>query len=721
MDLRISIVVPVHGVEALLPECLDSLLAQGGAELELIAVDDASPDGCAAILDAYAERDERLRVVHLAENRGLGGARKAGLERATGDYVWFVDGDDRLMDGAVEAVAQRLAQVRPDVLVTDFVRGYPDGRVEPNTWRRQIADPPPPEVFTLADRPQLLSMIMSVWNKVVRREYLLTLGVEFGDGYYEDISVTYPLLLAAERISYLDRPCYYYRREREGAITHSSSPKHLDAFGQYDRIFDFIDARAGGTPPGLRRRVFDRTVLHGVTVYRTPGLVPGGLRREFFDRLTGHFRDHRPDDYSFPGGVRGLQYRCVARGARGAFHRMDDVNRLRRLPRGAAARGRRAVRGLLGLARRGVYRAFLRLPMNENLAVYAAYWYRGYACSPAAVYEKARELAPSVRGVWVVADKAAGAALPDGVDCVVANTLPYLRVMATAKYLVNNVNFPHTMTKRPGSVHVQTQHGTPLKHMGLDLKGRPSAGDMDFERLLEHVGRWDYLVTPNPHTTTAFTGAYPGRYEVLETGYPRNDRLAAATAQDRETARAALGVREGSQVLLWAPTHRDGATPSRRSEELTELARELGDAYTLLVRHHYLEAGAEIPPVDRGARILDVSGHPSVEELCLAADLLVTDYSSLMFDFAVLDDRPIALYVPDWERYRRERGVYFDLLAAPPGVVATTVPELAHAISSGRTGEAEATRLRQAFRERFCPHDDGRASERVVRRVFPVA
>ncbi|MFJ6063877.1 CDP-glycerol glycerophosphotransferase family protein [Streptomyces tendae] len=721
MDLRISIVVPVHDIEALLPECLDSLLAQSGAELELIAVDDASPDGCAAILDAYAERDERLRVVHLAENRGLGGARKAGLERATGDYVWFVDGDDRLMDGAVEAVAQRLAQVRPDVLVTDFVRGYPDGRVEPNTWRRQIADPPPPEVFTLAEKPQLLNMIMSVWNKVVRREYLLTLGVEFGDGYYEDISVTYPLLLAAERISYLDRPCYYYRREREGAITHSSSPKHLDAFGQYDRIFDFIDAREGGASPGLRRRVFDRTVLHGVTVYRTPGLVPGGLRREFFNRLTGHFRDHRPDGYSFPGGVRGLQYRCVARGARGAFHRMDDVNRLRTLARGVPARGRRAVRGLLGIARRGVYQAFLRLPMNENLAVYAAYWYRGYACSPAAVYEKARELAPSVRGVWVVADKAAGAALPEGVDWVAANTLAYLRVMATAKYLVNNVNFPHTMTKRPGSVHVQTQHGTPLKHMGLDLKGRPSAGDMDFERLLEHVGRWDYLVTPNPHTTTAFTGAYPGRYEVLETGYPRNDRLAAATARDRETARAALGVREGSRVLLWAPTHRDGATPSRRTEELTALARELGDAYTLLVRHHYLEAGAGIPPVDQGSRILDVSGRPSVEELCLAADLLVTDYSSLMFDFAVLDDRPIALYVPDWERYRRERGVYFDLLAAPPGVVATTVPELAHAISSGRTGEAEATRLRQAFRERFCPHDDGRASERVVRRVFPVA
>ncbi|MEU5741220.1 bifunctional glycosyltransferase family 2 protein/CDP-glycerol:glycerophosphate glycerophosphotransferase [Streptomyces tendae] len=721
MDLRISIVVPVHGVEALLPECLDSLLAQGGAELELIAVDDASPDGCAAILDAYADRDERLRVVHLAANRGLGGARRAGLERATGDYVWFVDGDDRLMDGAVEAVAERLAQVRPDVLVTDFVRGYPDGRVEPNTWRRQIADPPPPEVFTLAEKPQLLSMIMSVWNKVVRREYLLTLGVEFGDGYYEDISVTYPLLLAAERISYLDRPCYYYRRERAGAITHSSSPKHLDAFGQYDRIFDFIDAHGGGTPPGLRRRVFDRTVLHGVTVYRTPGLVPGGLRREFFDRLTGHFRDHRPDGYSFPGGVRGLQYRCVARGARGAFHRMDDVNRLRTLPRGVLARGRRAVRGLRGIARRAVYRAFLRLPMNENLAVYAAYWYRGYACSPAAVYEKARELAPSVRGVWVVADKAAGAALPEGVDWVVANTLPYLRVMATAKYLVNNVNFPHTMTKRPGSVHVQTQHGTPLKHMGLDLKGRPSAGDMDFERLLEHVDRWDYLVTPNPHTTTAFTGAYPGRYEVLETGYPRNDRLAAATAQDRESARAALGVREGSRVLLWAPTHRDGVTPSRRTEELTALARELGDAYTLLIRHHYLEAGAGIPPVDQGARILDVSGHPSVEDLCLAADLLVTDYSSLMFDFAVLDDRPIALYVPDWEQYRKERGVYFDLLAAPPGVVTTTVPELAHAISSGRAGEAEAARLRQAFRERFCPHDDGRASERVVRRVFPVA
>ncbi|WP_224353673.1 bifunctional glycosyltransferase/CDP-glycerol:glycerophosphate glycerophosphotransferase [Streptomyces olivaceus] len=721
MDLRISIIVPVHGVEALLPECLDSLLAQDGADLELIAVDDASPDGCAGILDSYAERDERLRVVHLAENRGLGGARKAGLKLATGEYVWFVDGDDRLTDGAVAAVAERLAQVRPDVLVTDFVRGYPDGRVEPNTWRKQIADPPPPETFTLAEKPQLLNMIMSVWNKVVRRDHLLGLDVAFGAGYYEDISVTYPLLLAAERISYLDRPCYYYRREREGAITHSSSPKHLDAFAQYERIFDFLDGHRDDVSPRMRQRVFDRTVLHGITVYRTPGLVPGDLRKEFFRRLTRHFRDRRPDGYSFPGGARGLQFRCVARGARGAFHRMDDANRLRTSAGRAPASSKRAVRGVLGLGRRGVYRALLRLPMNENLAVYAAYWYRGYACNPAAIYERAKELAPSVRGVWVVADKAAGARMPEGVDWVAANTLRYLKVMATAKYLVNNVNFPHATTKREGSVHVQTQHGTPLKHMGLDLRGRPSAADMDFERLLEHVGRWDYLVSPNPHTTTAFTGAYPGRYEVLETGYPRNDRLAAAGPADRAAAREAVGAPAGSRTVLWAPTHRDGDTSPRQAQELAELARELGPGYTLLVRRHYLEAGAEPLPDGQGARVLDVSAYPSVEELCLAADLLVTDYSSLMFDFAVLPDRPIVLYVPDWERYRQQRGTYFDLLATPPGAVARTLPELAHLITGGGAEEPGAAELRGAFRERFCPYEDGRAAERVVRRVFPVA
>jgi CDP-glycerol glycerophosphotransferase len=718
--VSLSIVLPVYGVADYLPRCLDSILddVPGQLRLQVVAVDDCSPDGSGAILDARAAVDPRLTVLHLEHNRGLGGAREAGLAEATGDYVWFVDSDDWLAEGALGAVAERLAAVRPDVLVTGFARVYPDGSTEPDTWRRLLDGVP--ETFTLAERPALLQMILSAWNKVVRREFLLGLGVRFGDGYYEDISVTYPLLLAAERISYLDRDCYFYRRQREGAITNTASPRHADAFAQYDAVFGFLD-RHPRTPAALRRLVFDRTVKQAVTVLDTPGLVPDGLRRDFFGRTADHFRRHRPAGYTHPGGLRGVQYRLVERDAWGAYQQLRPLQALPRTLRRTISQGgqglkRGARKAVRGAGRRGLYEAYRRLPLDQGLAVYAAYWYRGYACNPAAIYEKARELAPAVRGVWVVETRAQAAALPPGVPYVIANTPAYLRAMATAKYLVNNVNFPHTMTKRPGSVHVQTQHGTPLKLLGLDLRDRPEAGgDMDFERMLEHVARWDYLVSPNPHSSKAFGSAYPGRYQVLETGYPRNDRLANASPAESAAIRERLGIPAGSTAVLYAPTHREQHAGYVPALDLAALAAALGPDFTLLVRTHYFYAD---PERDLGAgTVLDVSGHPSVEELYLAADILVTDYSSAMFDYAVLD-RPIVVFAPDWADYQRIRGVYFDLRAEPPGLFTTTQGELEQALVDGRATGPEPERARAAFRARFCPWDDGGAAERVVREVF---
>jgi len=718
--VSLSIVLPVYGVADYLPRCLDSILddVPGQLRLQVVAVDDCSPDGSGAILDARAAVDPRLTVLHLEHNRGLGGAREAGLAEATGDYVWFVDSDDWLAEGALGAVAERLAAVRPDVLVTGFARVYPDGSTEPDTWRRLLDGVP--ETFTLAERPALLQMILSAWNKVVRREFLLGLGVRFGDGYYEDISVTYPLLLAAERISYLDRDCYFYRRQREGAITNTASPRHADAFAQYDAVFGFLD-RHPRTPAALRRLVFDRTVKQAVTILDTPGLVPDGLRRDFFGRTADHFRRHRPAGYTHPGGLRGVQYRLVERDAWGAYQQLRPLQALPRTLRRTISQGgqglkRGARKAVRGAGRRGLYEAYRRLPLDQGLAVYAAYWYRGYACNPAAIYEKARELAPAVRGVWVVETRAQAAALPPGVPYVIANTPAYLRAMATAKYLVNNVNFPHTMTKRPGSVHVQTQHGTPLKLLGLDLRDRPEAGgDMDFERMLEHVARWDYLVSPNPHSSKAFGSAYPGRYQVLETGYPRNDRLANASPAESAAIRERLGIPAGSTAVLYAPTHREQHAGYVPALDLAALAAALGPDFTLLVRTHYFYAD---PERDLGAgTVLDVSGHPSVEELYLAADILVTDYSSAMFDYAVLD-RPIVVFAPDWADYQRIRGVYFDLRAEPPGLFTTTQGELEQALVDGRATGPEPERARAAFRARFCPWDDGGAAERVVREVF---
>ena len=270
------------------------------------------------------------------------------------------------------------------------------------------------------------------------------------------------------------------------------------------------------------------------------------------------------------------------------------------------------------------------------------------------------------------------AAVPAGTDFVVSGTLPYYRAIARARYFVNNVNWPNHLVKRRGTTHVMTHHGTPLKMMGMDQLDHPAAvDDTNFAAQMRRADRWDVSVTANAHTTMAWERAYPCRYETLEVGYPRNDRLATATAGDIAAARAELGLAEGRRVVLYLPTHREWLPVGDPVLDVEQLAEELGPDTTLLVRTHYfyVPPGQTARAASGGGRIVDVSGHPVVEDLYLAADVLLTDYSSAMFDYAVLD-RPVVIYAPDWPVYRELRGVYFDLLAEPPGAVATDFRQL---------------------------------------------
>ncbi|WP_196279242.1 CDP-glycerol glycerophosphotransferase family protein [Catellatospora vulcania] len=384
--------------------------------------------------------------------------------------------------------------------------------------------------------------------------------------------------------------------------------------------------------------------------------------------------------------------------------------------RSISAKARRVTREPGRALKYALYRAQLRLPVDERLAVYSAYWGAGYSCNPAAIYEKARELAPHIRGVWVVKpDRVAH--LPAGVEYVVEESPAYFRAMARAKYFISNANFPDYIVKRPGAVEVQTHHGTPLKLMGMDgltYGGRRGKGG---DELLKRVGRWNYSVAANQHSTQSWGTAYPGGgYESLEYGYPRNDVLVNAAPDHGAKVRAALGIEPGKQVVLYAPTHRGRNRDVSGYLDLAELAGSLGPDSVILVRAHYFYEGKPAAP-GGSAQVLDVTGHPRVEDLYLAADVLVTDYSSTMFDYAVLD-RPIVIFAPDWEWYRTTRGVYFDIFDAHPGAIAATQDELAAVFASGAVDDEQARQRRAAFRERFCALEDGKAGERVVRRVL---
>ncbi|WP_229402619.1 bifunctional glycosyltransferase/CDP-glycerol:glycerophosphate glycerophosphotransferase [Micromonospora okii] len=723
----ISFVVPAYRVQAYLGECLDSILGQPVDDVEVIGVDDHSPDAGGEILAEYAARDHRVRAVRLAANGGLGPARNAGLDLAGGEYVWFVDGDDWLAPDCLAEVAARLRATRPDVLVVDHVRVHWDQRAARSAMAEVFPTPPGPVTFGLRERPEALRLLHTAWNKLVRREFLLDLGLRFPPGWYEDVPFSYPVLLAAERIGVLDRVCVNYRQRRAGAITRTRGDRHFEVFAQWDRVFRWLDERAT-TPAGaraddLRPAVFERMIWHYLTVLGNGERIAPELRPAFFARIAAdHARRLPPGGYPAPEGVEGLKHRLVAAGRWRTFSALRAANQARETARRQARRAgpmaREAARRGRDALLREYYRAELRRPPDPTLAVYAAYWYRGYVCNPAAVYEAARRLAPHVRGVWIVRRDRVDS-LPPGVEYVVAGSREYHRALARATWLVNNVNFPDFVRKRPGSTHVQTHHGTPVKVMGLDQQRYPlGAAGMDFGGLLRRVDRWDYSVSANAFSTRMWERAYPAAYTTLEVGYPRNDRLVTATAADVREVRARLGLASDERVVLYAPTHREHLPGYRPPFDPGLLLDALGPAGRLLVRSHYFHDrdGRPLLPVE-DPRVLNVSDHDRVEDLYLAADVLVTDYSSAMFDYAVLD-RPIVVYAPDWEAYRLARGVYLDLLAEPPGAVTTSFPGLLDLFRSGAVDAPAATAARGRFRARFCALEDGRAAERVVRQVF---
>jgi len=375
---------------------------------------------------------------------------------------------------------------------------------------------------------------------------------------------------------------------------------------------------------------------------------------------------------------------------------------------------------VLERGRTAAARAVAALPPDGRRIVYNSFQGR-FSDNPRAIYEELARRTTGVRHVWTARPGTLGA-FPADVRTAIQGTWRHGAEVERARFVVANVEMREHLQRRRGVTFLQTWHGTPLKRIGYDNR-YVVANPAGFERDVREYVRWDYLISPNTFTTGILKEAFRGfDGEILELGYPRNDAL---NAPDRDAVRARvrgeLGIEDGQTAVLYAPTWRDDAVHERNSEgfalafDVDEFARRLGSDHVLLTRLHFLVA-AQLGP--QGPCVRDVSGHEDVRELYLAADVLITDYSSVMFDFAITG-RPILYYVYDLEFYRDElRGFYFDFEAEAPGPLCRTTDEVLSALED-LDGVRRANAGRYArFRERYNHLDDGRASARVVERVL---
>jgi CDP-glycerol glycerophosphotransferase len=342
-----------------------------------------------------------------------------------------------------------------------------------------------------------------------------------------------------------------------------------------------------------------------------------------------------------------------------------------------------------------------------------------YSDNPRALHEALLARGDAADHVWLCAAAHANEFPPD------ASTVPEegpeaVEALESADLVVSNTHLSMDWTKRPGATYLQTWHGTPLKTVHRDVTFDPEVPAV----VDRDIARWDMLLSQNPDSTKLLPQIFGYHGPVHETGYPRNDLLNAPdAARSRERIRGELGIPAGKTAVLYAPTWRDDQladddSPDHRLRlDLERFAAELGTDHVLMVRLHYQVTdaldGIDLP------HVMDVSDYPDIRDLILAADVLVNDYASVQFDFAVTG-KPILYYVYDLEHYREDlRHFYFDFEEIAPGPLLRTVDEVLSALRD-LDGVPESHRERyDRFRERFCCREDGNATERVLAHVLP--
>jgi CDP-glycerol glycerophosphotransferase len=288
---RLSIIVPVYDVERYLQECLDSILGQDFKDFELIAVDDCSPDGCAGILSDYEQRDDRVRVLSLDKNVGLGLARNAGLEIARGDYVWFIDSDDVLRPRTMGKVMNRAEETNAEVVIFSWVRFFEDSTEKVGTGTEILAKAP--AIFTASDCPQILRVLQVAWNKIMQRDLLERSELRFPEGYYEDTAFTYPLLASARSITTVPIAVVGYRQRTSGAITATRSGRHFEVLGQWAQAMTKMADLSSGDQD-LRAELFPIMIRHCTYILMDGKRLPIDRQAEYMSRLSALAREHQP-------------------------------------------------------------------------------------------------------------------------------------------------------------------------------------------------------------------------------------------------------------------------------------------------------------------------------------------------------------------------------------------------------------------------------------------
>ncbi|MBP1915469.1 CDP-glycerol glycerophosphotransferase [Lederbergia galactosidilyticus] len=369
-----------------------------------------------------------------------------------------------------------------------------------------------------------------------------------------------------------------------------------------------------------------------------------------------------------------------------------------------------------------------QLPPQKNLIIFESFHGKQYSDNPRAIYEYLLEHHPEYKMYWSI-DKRYIDQFKElhHISCIQRFSLQWLLKMAKARYWIVNSRLPLWIPKPRKTIYVQTWHGTPLKRLGTDIEEvhMPGTNTEKYKQNFTYEAtKWDYLISPNKYSTEIFTRAFDFNKNMIESGYPRNDFL--MNHNNKETIleiKKKIGIPLNKKVILYAPTWRDNQFFSKGKYkfdlhlDLEKMKERLGDQYILILRLHYL-VSESLDLSGMEGFVIDLSNHEDIRELYIFSDMLVTDYSSVFFDYANLN-RPMLFYVYDLEEYRDKlRGFYFDFEKEAPGPLVKSTNELLEEIELIEKNGYTLSEKTKEFNQKFCSLEDGQASKRVINAIL---
>ncbi|MFC8304530.1 CDP-glycerol glycerophosphotransferase family protein [Specibacter sp. NPDC057265] len=337
--------------------------------------------------------------------------------------------------------------------------------------------------------------------------------------------------------------------------------------------------------------------------------------------------------------------------------------------------------------------------------------------SPRALADEFHKFHPEVPFYFSVVDHSVP--IPNYGIALIRNTEQWYQKVSTAKLLINNNNFPFYFRKDVAQVYLQTWHGTPLKTIGSDTPRTYTSPS--YRRVLANESvQWSAMVAQSEYASDIFKKSFNFNGDMIIQGYPRNDALF-NNLESRNKLRSALGIGKQDIAVLLAPTWRDdvylgGSNVGEHDLDIGKLTALIGKNFKFLVRSHHNSDAVMGSKLNES--IINVTGWPEINDLILASDCLVTDYSSIIFDYSTTG-KPIFGYIPDIGKYENMRGTYIDARQIFGGNHSESLVELSKLISemSRMADDADGS---YHVKNTYAPLDDGRASGRVLQALCRV-